>query len=338
LVIWGEWRLDRSTDNLLSIHGLGVTYSQPNGERLRALDKISLELRTGEVLGILGESGCGKSTLANAILGLLPGHARTENGQIVFHDRDLLQLSEPDLRQIRGRTISMISQEPALSLNPVMTVGTQIAEVLRAHLPLTVSQSRQRVTDLLWEVGFDQPARICNVYPHQLSGGQRQRIVIAQAIACQPAVLIADEPTSKLDGPLRSEIMDLLSGLRQNHGTAILVISHDLTLMAELADRIAVMYAGRIVEIGTRREMFLRPLHPYTQALLQLAQSSLVTVPGAKHRFPQIEGESASGVAMQAGCRFEPRCPDRMSICVAHCPPEVAREPARSVSCFKYGE
>jgi oligopeptide/dipeptide ABC transporter ATP-binding protein len=330
--------LDRATDNLLRIHALGVTYSQPNGERLRALDEISLDLRPGEVLGILGESGCGKSTLANAILRLLPAHAQIENGHILFRDRDLFRLSEPELRQIRGRGISMIPQEPALSLNPVMTVGTQIAEILRAHLPLTSKQRHVRVSDLLWEVGFDQPSRVYSVYPHQLSGGQRQRIVIAQAIACEPAVLIADEPTSKLDGPLRSEIMDLLSGLRQKHGTAILVISHDLTLMAELADRIAVMYAGSIVEIGARREMFLRPFHPYTQALLQLAQSSLATVPGAKHRFPQIEGELANGATLQAGCRFEPRCPDRMSMCVAHSPPEVAPEPARSVSCFKYGE
>jgi len=330
--------LDRSTDNLLRIQGLDVTYSQPNGERLSALDKVSVDLRPAEVLGILGESGCGKSTLANAILRLLPPHAQIENGQILFQDRDLLQFSRPDLRQIRGRVISIVPQEPALSLNPVMTVGTQIAEVVRAHLPLTSKQRRERVSDLLWEVGFDQPAKIYNVYPHQLSGGQRQRIVIAQAIACEPALLIADEPTSKLDGPLRSEIMDLLSGLRQKHGTAILVISHDLTLMAELADRIAVMYAGRIIEIGARREMFLRPFHPYTQALLQLEQSSRATVPGTKRRFPQIEGELSSGAALPAGCRFEPRCPDRMSTCVAQCPPEVAPEPARSVSCFKYGE
>jgi oligopeptide/dipeptide ABC transporter ATP-binding protein len=330
--------VDRSIENLLRIQGLGVTYSQPNGESLRALDEISLQLRPGEVLGILGESGCGKSTLAHAIIGLLPRHAKTDSGEILFHDRDLLRLSETDLRQIRGCGISMIPQEPELSLNPVMPVGAQIAEVLRAHLPLTSKERRQRVTDLLWEVGFDQPARICNVYPHQLSGGQRQRIVIAQAIACQPAVLIADEPTSKLDGPLRSEIADLLSGLRQKRATAILVISHDLALMTELADRVAVMYSGRIVELGTRREMFLRPFHPYTHALLQLAQSSLITVPGAKQRFPQIEGEPANVVALQAGCRFEPRCPERMSMCVTHSPREVAPEPSRSVSCFKYGE
>ncbi len=294
--------MDRSTDNLLRIQGLSVAYAQLMGEPIHALDDVSFDLRRGEVLGILGESGCGKSTLANTVLGLLPLHAQLQAGQILFHDRNLLQLLELELRAIRGRAISMIPQEPALSLNPVMKVGDQIAEVLRAHLPLTAKQRRHRVFDLLEEVGFAEPTRIAHAYPHQLSGGQRQRIVIAQAIACDPAVLIADEPTSKLDGPLRAEIVHLLSKMQQKHGTAILLISHDLTLIAELADRVALMFAGRIIEVGARQEMFARPRHPYTKALLQLAHSSLIAVPGARLRFPKIEGDFATQ-ATESGTR-----------------------------------
>ncbi len=328
--------MERSTDNQLQIQGLTVAYSRPENAPVRALDDVLLNLQPGEVLGILGESGCGKSTLANAVLGLLPRHANVQ-GEILFQNRNLLQLKGADLRQIRGRTISMIPQEPALSLNPVIKVGTQIDEVLRAHLPITAKERRQRVDDLLHEVGFDQPAKIHDSYPHQLSGGQRQRIVIAQAVACDPAVLIADEPTSKLDAPLRAEIAALLSKLRHKHGTAMLLITHDLTLIAELSDRVALMYAGRIVEIAARRDLFLRPLHPYTHALLELAKSSMLAQPAAKHRFPKIEGEPFHCTPATTGCRFEPRCPDRMPQCAQRDPQQVVPEPARTVSCFKYG-
>jgi ABC-type dipeptide/oligopeptide/nickel transport system ATPase component len=259
---------------------------------VHVLDHIRLEIRFGEILGLLGESGCGKSTLANAVLRLLPSHAKTESGEILFHARDLLRLPESELREIRGREISLVSQDPSLSLNPVMTVGDQVAEVLRAHLRLTAKERRHRVCDLLCEVGFDQPATIYHAYPHQLSGGQRQRVVIAQAVACRPALVIADESTSKLDAPLRSEIIHLLSEMRRRHGTAILVISHDPTLVATFADHVAVMNAGSIVEIGTCTEMFARPRHPYTQALVRLARSSVGAGTGAKSRFPRIEGGS----------------------------------------------
>jgi ABC-type dipeptide/oligopeptide/nickel transport system ATPase component len=274
-----------------------VTYSPAHGELVRALQDICLEIRSGEVLGILGESGCGKSTLANAVLRLLPSNANPERGEILFHARDLLRLPESELRAIRGREISLVSQDPALSLNPVMTVGDQVAEVLRAHLRLTAKERRQRVFDLLSEVGFDQPATISHAYPHQLSGGQRQRVVIAQAVGCRPALVIADEPTSKLDAPLRSEIISLLSEMRQRHGTAILIISHDPTLVRTFADRVAVMYAGSIVEVGTCSEIFARPLHPYTQSLLRLVRSSVGAGTGAKGRFPRVETEALDPAA-----------------------------------------
>jgi oligopeptide/dipeptide ABC transporter ATP-binding protein len=320
------------------VRDLTVTYSAEGGEPIRALDGVSVEVRSGEIVGILGESGCGKSTLASALLRLLAPHAKCEGGTIQFCGRDLLNLPERELRAIRGREISLIPQDPALSLNPVMTAGSQVGEVLRAHLPLTAQQRRERVMELLREVGFDHPEEIYSAYPHQLSGGQRQRIAIAQAVACRPALLIADEPTSKLDATLQAEILALLSQIRRQHRTAILVISHDLTLFAGFADRIAVMYAGCIVEVGSSAEIFGRPLHPYTQALVRIATSSVVTGSSARVRLPAIEGDSPDPACIPVGCRFEPRCSERMDICSRRYPREFMPEPSRPVNCFKYGE
>jgi oligopeptide/dipeptide ABC transporter ATP-binding protein len=320
------------------VRELTVTYSPENGEPIRALDGVSIEIRPGEIVGILGESGSGKSTLASALLRLLPPHAKCEGGTILVGGRDLLNLSERELRAIRGREISLIPQDPALSLNPVMTAGSQVDEVLRAHLPLTAQQRRERVMELFREVGFDHPEEIYSSYPHQLSGGQRQRIAIAQAVACRPALLIADEPTSKLDSTLQTEIVALLSQIRRQHGTAILVISHDPTLFPGFADRIAVMYAGRIVEVGSSAEIFKRPLHPYTQALMRIATSAVVTGSSARVRLPAIEGDSPDPTCIPIGCRFEPRCSERMDVCSRCYPREFMPEPSRPVNCFKYGE
>ena len=317
---------------------LSVTYSPEDAEPIRALDGVNIEVRSGEIVGILGESGCGKSTLASALLRLLAPHAKCEGGTILVRGRDLLNLSERELRAIRGREISLIPQDPALSLNPVMTAGSQVGEVLRAHLPLNPQQRRERVMELCREVGFDQPQEIYSAYPHQLSGGQRQRIAIAQAVACRPALLIADEPTSKLDATLQAEIVALLSQIRRQHGTAILVISHDPTLFAGFADRIAVMYAGRIVEVGSSAEIFGRPLHPYTQALMRIATSAVVTGSSARVRLPAIEGDSPDPACIPVGCRFEPRCSERMDVCSRRYPREFMPEPSRPVNCFKYGE
>ena len=318
------------------ISELGVTYPAVNGLPVAAVDDVSFEIRTAEVVGILGESGCGKSTLANAILRLLPSYAQQHRGTIRFRGRDLLRASEPELQALRGREIALIPQDPALSLNPVMNVGSQIAEVLRAHLPSSSAERRARVIALLREVGFDRPEGIYGAYPHQLSGGQRQRIAIAQAIACRPALVIADEPTSKLDAPLQAEIIALLRQIRQSHGTAILMITHDPASLAGFADRIAVMYAGRIVEVGNTRDIFRQPLHPYTQALIRLAKSA--TEASASKDLPAIEGESPDPTALPAGCRFEARCPDRMDICARRYPEVFLPEPSRPVNCFKYGE
>ena len=330
--------MDGSREYFAQVRELTVTYSPEDGEPIHALDGISIEVRTGEIVGILGESGCGKSTLANALLRLLAPNAKCESGTILLRGRDLLNLSERELRAIRGWEISLIPQDPALSLNPVMTGGSQVGEVLRAHLPLTPQQRRERVMALFREVGFDHPEEIYSAYPHQLSGGQRQRIAIAQAVACRPALLIADEPTSKLDATLQAEIVALLSQIRRQHGTAILVISHDPTLFAGFADRIAVMYAGRIVEVGSSAEIFGRPLHPYTQALVRIAASSAITGSRARVRIQAIEGESPDPTCIPVGCRFEPRCSERMDVCSRRYPREFMPEPSRPVNCFKYGE
>jgi ABC-type dipeptide/oligopeptide/nickel transport system ATPase component len=279
-------------ESLLQIRELCIAYCSLKAKPVRAVDGISLEVRAGEIIGILGESGCGKSTLANSVIQSLPSNAKIESGAILFKGRELLNLRERELTSIRGREISLISQDPALSLNPVMAVGTQISEVLRAHLPLKARQRRERAHQLLEEMGFERPGEIYRAYPHQLSGGQRQRIVIAQAISCGPALLIADEPTSKLDASLQTEIVEHLSAIRKIHGTAMIIITHDPMLLAGLADRIAVMYGGQIVEIGKRADMMERPLHPYTQALMQVAKaSSIPDVSNKKKRFPTIEAE-----------------------------------------------
>jgi oligopeptide/dipeptide ABC transporter ATP-binding protein len=236
---------------------------------------------------------------------LLP-NGKLNGGEIFFRGRNLLSLSEDQLRGVRGRQISLIPQDPALSLNPVIAVGTQISEALRAHLPLTARERRGRVIELLVEVDFEQPEEIYRACPHQLSGGQRQRVVIAQAIACTPRLIIADEPTSKLDNPLRAEIVALLSKIRLQHGTAVLFITHEPALIPGFADRIAVMYAGKVVEIGACDQLLRNPLHPYTEALLRLARPGAPAI--SRKHLPTIEGEVPDLTVYAAGCIFEPRC------------------------------
>jgi peptide/nickel transport system ATP-binding protein len=325
-----------SADKLI-IRNLTITYRLPDRGLVQVLNDLSLEVHDGEVLGILGESGCGKSTLAHSVLRILPSNAKVEKGQIVLRGRDLLGLSDAELRSIRGRDVSLIPQEPALSLNPVMKVGTQIAEVLRAHVSQTSHERRERVRELLREVGFQEPAEIYDAYPHQLSGGQRQRIAIAQAIACRPGLVICDEPTSKLDAALRRDIADLLLSMRNRYGSALVVISHDPSFLAMVADRIALMYAGQIVEVGGCADVFARPLHPYSHALVEVARTLMGTGEKLTH-FARIPGESPDPKTINPGCNFEPRCADRMEKCAQCFPRTVTPEPGRAVSCFKYDE
>jgi peptide/nickel transport system ATP-binding protein len=250
---------------------------------------------------------------------------------------NLLTMTEMDLREVRGKAISLVSQDPALSLNPVIRVGDQIAEILRAHVATSRSARRRQVEELLQSVGFDSPRQVYSAYPHQLSGGQRQRIAIAEAIACHPVLVIADEPTSKLDASLQAEMIALLGEIRKQRGTAFLVISHDPTIFPGFADRIAVMYGGQIVEEGKTEDIFRKPLHPYTQALVGLSERYIVNVRGSRARLPVIDGEAPDLSRISIGCRFEPRCSDRMQMCADCDPRELTPEPLRRVSCFKYG-
>jgi oligopeptide/dipeptide ABC transporter ATP-binding protein len=316
---------------------LSVTYVPDEHQQIHALNQATLEIQSGELVGILGESGSGKSTLAAAFLRILPANAQFEHGSIKFRGQNLLQLRERALRDIRGPGVALISQDPASALNPVITVGDQIAEVIRAHIPMSTNNRRTRVEELLAEVGFHQPQQIYSTYPHQLSGGQRQRVVIAQAMACRPALVIADEPTSKLDASLQAETLALMHDISRRHRTAFVLISHNPTVLAGFVDRIVVMYAGRIVEEGSAEDIFRRPLHPYTQALIRLAARYLPNQ-GHRTRFKAIEGEPPDPSSLGIGCPFAPRCPERMQVCTEREIHETTHHPSQRVSCFKYGE
>ena len=318
--------------SLLRVEDLNISYASSRGS-VPAVRRASFSIGEGEVVGILGESGSGKSTLALSLARMLPANARYGSGTMIFRGKNLLRLSEKQLNAVRGAEIAIIWQDPALALNPVMRVGRQIAEVLRAHGCRDRGERAARVEELLTEVGFDRPAEVALAYPHQLSGGQRQRVGIAQALCCRPALVIADEPTSKLDAALQVEILALLAKLRDRHKMACLVISHDPAVFAGWADHILVMYAGEIVEEGAREQVFGRPLHPYSQALMRLAAPG-VTPPG--QHLPVIAGEPADLMRLAPGCAFEPRCSHRMKVCTASPPIPSTPEANRQVSCFKY--
>ena len=317
------------SSTLLQVRGLSVHYVGRK-EKVRAVDRVSFEVRAGEAVGVLGESGCGKSTLAASLLRLLAPVQAAMTGEILWRGRDLLALRERELQPIRGAEISLIHQEPALALNPVLRCGWQVAEVLRAHGQR--SNRRERACELLREVGIEDAGSAYNAYPHQLSGGQRQRVGIAQALACRPQLVIADEPTSKLDATLQTEVLQLFSDLRQKHDMAFLLITHDPAVLAAFADRVLVMYAGRIVEQTTMAQLLARPAHPYSSALARIAVENLAAGE-SKRRFPQIE----AGPVAVCGCRFEPRCPDRMTVCSQSEPAITSLDATSSVSCFKFG-
>jgi oligopeptide/dipeptide ABC transporter ATP-binding protein len=321
-------------DLLVQVRDFSVVYQPASGPPIHAVNHAYLDIRPSEILGVMGESGSGKSTLGAALLRLLPSHAQYE-GTVQFRGFDVMTLPEYDLQRIRGAEISLISQEPALALNPVISVGDQIAEVIRAHSSPSRAERRTRTMELLVEVGFDQPSQVYGAYPHQLSGGQRQRVVLAQAIACRPALVVADEPTSKLDASLRGEILVLLRTLAQRHRMAFLVITHDPVVLAGLVDRVAVMYAGRIVEQGPVDDIFRQPLHPYTQALIRLSVRYLASSQ-TRTRLPTIGGEPPVPDHRVAGCPFAARCPDRMDVCEERFPQESRPDPSRCVRCFKY--
>jgi len=332
----GEPFLDTNpAREVLEIRDLNVRYLPRGGKPVSSVNEVSLRVGAAEVVGIIGESGSGKSTLAASILRLLPRHADCGTGSILFEGRDVLAMREKELRELRGARVAMVSQDPAASLNPVLKIGTQVSEVLRAHFSLNRKERKDRAVELLREVGFNDPERIYAAYPHELSGGQRQRVVIAQAMACRPALIIADEPTSKLDSQLQADILALLADVVRRHKTALIFITHDPSILIGLADRIAIMYAGRIVEEGGINDVLRNPLHPYTQSLLRLFAATGAQG-GKRANFPIIAGEPADLTQVSHGCCFEPRCLERMEVCARQAPSELTKEQSHRVSCFKY--
>jgi oligopeptide transport system ATP-binding protein len=323
--------------SLLGVKNLHVSYSARTGETCPALSGVDFDLGYGEILGVLGESGSGKSTLASALLRLLPSNGKIQQGSVLFEGKNLLQASPHDLRRIRGGRIGLISQEPSSSLHPTLQIGQQVSDVLAAHEDLDRRNLREKTNRLLASVFPEDAERISRSYPHELSGGQRQRVLIAQAIACGPSLVVADEPTASLDPTTQQEILELFRTLRQKLGLAMILITHNPALLAGLADRVFVLYAGRIVEIGPAAQVLYSPQHPYTAALLRCLPSHFSETQRArKARLQVIQGEPPDLSLHENGCQFEPRCAERMEVCKHDEPAAAEVSELHEVSCFKF--
>ena len=317
---------------LLEVENLQTHFRTPEGVN-RAVDGVSFAVEAGETVAIVGESGCGKSVTANSIMRLVPQPPGSIAGAIRFEGRDLLKLSEPAMRKIRGDDISMVFQEPMTSLNPVLTIGRQIAEPLRLHQGLTRNQVEQRVVEMLSVVGIAEPRRRAREYPHQLSGGMRQRVMIAIALACRPKLLIADEPTTALDVTIQAQILSLMADLKQRFGSAIILITHDLGVVAEIARRVMVMYAGRKVEEAPVAELFRSPRHPYTRGLLSAVPKLGSSLADAQTRLAEIPGVVPSLKQRIAGCVFASRCALAADLCRRVAPALEEKAPAHFAAC-----
>ncbi len=327
-------------ESLLEVRDLSVRYQTRTGARVFAVTEASLQIAPGEILGLVGESGSGKSTLALSLLAMIPPNA-TIDGAILLHglqEENLLKLERKQLESVRGTRVSLIFQEPGIALHPTMCVGVQIEEVLKAHSGMSKKECRQEVGALLESIFGEVAGRIYASYPHQLSGGQRQRIAIAQAIVCKPSLLVADEPTAALDSVTQREILELLGRLRKERALAILFITHSLELLNGFADRVAVMYGGRIVELGSATDLLNAPQHPYTKALLNCRpELSTRANVSSDTRIPVIPGEPPDLTLKIEGCTFAPRCPDRMRICDERVPSFFEAGKGGKARCFKFG-
>ena len=315
-------------DPLLRVDHLTTVFDLPSGP-VPAVNDVSFEIQHGETLGVVGESGSGKSVTAFSIMRLVQPPGRIAAGGVYFKGRDLLALSEREMQRVRGAEISLIFQEPMTALNPVFTIGDQLRETLLVHGRATRGESRRRAIELLEAVRIPDAARRVNDYPHQLSGGQRQRVLIAMALACKPALVIADEPTTALDVTIQAQILDLLREMKSAFSLSLLLITHDLGVIAETADRVAVMYAGRIVEQGAVRDIFRQPQHPYTRGLLASMPGG---APGTRLR--AIEGTVPMLGALPRGCAFNPRCPDRFEPCTGVPPDDYVTAPGHTAKCY----
>jgi oligopeptide/dipeptide ABC transporter ATP-binding protein len=321
--------------HLLEVRNLQTHFPTRSG-LVRAVDGVSFHIDRGELLGLVGESGCGKSITALSVMRLIALPGRIVNGEILFDGKDLLKVSDSEMREMRGDDIAMIFQDPMTSLNPVFTVGEQIAEALRLHRKLSRKDARRATIEAMREVAIPDPARRVDDYPHQLSGGMRQRVMIAMALACNPKLLIADEPTTALDVTIQAQILELLDDLRKQRELAVLLITHDLGVVAEVADRVAVMYTGRIVEESPVEELFARPKHPYTEGLLRSVPKLTSTEIIRKERLETIEGVVPRPTDLPPGCHFAPRCPHRMPRCTTEEIPLYQLEGNVEVRCVLY--
>jgi oligopeptide/dipeptide ABC transporter ATP-binding protein len=320
---------------LLEVKNLKTYFFTEDGI-VKAVDGVDFVVYPGEVLGLVGESGCGKSVTSFSIMRLIGQPGKIVDGEIFFDDKNLVTIPENEMIQVRGNRISMIFQQPQSALNPVFKVGDQIAEVLDIHQSLGKEMGRQRAVELLKMVGIPEAERRAEAYPHELSGGMAQRVMIAMALACAPELLIADEPTTALDVTIQAQILDLMRGLREKTGTSIILITHDLGVIAEMAERVAIMYAGRIVEQTTVSTLFDKPLHPYTQGLI----GSIPVLGKIKDRLAVIPGSVPNLVNLPPGCRFAPRClariENQLSICTEQEPDLIEANPGHIVRCWLY--
>ncbi|MDP9316188.1 MAG: ABC transporter ATP-binding protein [Chloroflexota bacterium] len=321
----------KNQNDLLTVKGLKTYFYTEDGV-VKAVDGVDFSVRAGEVLGIVGESGCGKSVTSMSLLRLISTPGQIVEGAITFGEDDLLELSEDEMRQIRGSRISMIFQQPTTALNPVFTVGDQIKEALQVHEGLAEKEADLRCEELLAMVGIPDPRRRMQSYPHQMSGGMCQRVMIAMALACNPELLIADEPTTALDVTIQAQILDLLRELREKIDTAIILITHDLGVVAEMADNVLVMYAGKVVEYAPVNELFADPKMPYTQGLM----ASIPVLGAVRDELSTIPGTVPNLLNLPPGCRFASRCPYRMSRCDEEEPPLIKLEGNRLVRCWLY--
>ncbi|MDD5334329.1 MAG: ABC transporter ATP-binding protein [Rhodoferax sp.] len=316
---------------LLEVRDLTTCFKVDGGE-FTAVDGVSFSVQAGRTLGIVGESGCGKSVTSLSIMGLLPkGQGRIAGGSIKFDGADLVQLPAAAMRALRGDRMAMIFQEPMTSLNPAFTIGDQLIEAIRCHRDLSQAAARQHAIEMLRKVRIPSPEQRMDAYPHKLSGGMRQRVMIAMALACEPQLLIADEPTTALDVTIQAQVLDLMRSLRADTGAAIMLITHDLGVIAELADEVVVMYAGRVVERASVERLFAEPQHPYTIGLL----GSIPKLHLKQSRLAAIEGQVPTPMTVMAGCRFAPRCPFAEARCEAAAPPLTELVEGHFAACWK---
>ena len=321
-------------DPLLKIENLGIDFNTADG-KVHAVNNLSYGLQKGQTLGIVGESGSGKSVSSLAIMKLIPNPpGKIVEGRILFEGQDLADYTEKQMQKIRGNEISMIFQEPMTSLNPILTCGRQIAESLVLHRSLKRKEALAEAVELMRTVGIAHPERRAHEYPHQMSGGMRQRIMIAMALACQPKLLICDEPTTALDVTIQAQILDLIKKLNRETGTAVIMITHDLGVVSELCERVIVMYTGRIMEEAPAEELFSRPLHPYTEGLLK----AIPKIQKDREPLYNIEGTVPNPLDPVEGCSFWPRCEQADEMCRKEAPPMISPSEGRQVACWKYVE